>query len=337
MPAHHNRGFAISLIALAVLLYALLAGCAHNTAPKPQTGAEPAEPQEPAPQAGTPLAGTAWRLVQFQSMSDKIGTIRPDDPSKFTMRLMEDGKVAMRLDCNRAMGEWSIEPASDGLSGRFEFGPLASTRALCPPPNLDELILSQAQYVRGYLLRGGMLHLSLMADGGIFSWEPLPDEVAWQNQPDPLLEDAIRKAAPGYTREMVDIGGTKARYLYARVDMNGDGQEEVFAYLLGSIFCGTGGCNLLLFEASGDGYSLVNNFPLSRTPVIASPERTGGWRDLYKLESGGGAPASYVKLVYDGGRYVEERRLPGDQTPEGTRILAGEFTFSDGAQLEPGQ
>lgn len=330
-----KRGFAAwPLVPAALLLCALLAGCAHNM--NPPIGADPSTPVTPAPGARPFLGGTAWRLVEFQSMSDKIGTVRPDDPAKFTMRLMEDGKVAMRLDCNRAMGEWFIDPAEDGTSGRFEFGPLASTRALCPPPNLDELILSQAGYVRGFLLRDGMLHLSLMADGGIFTWEPLPEEVAWENQPDPALEASLRKAFPDYTQAIVAIGGSTARYIYARMDLNGDSEQEVFVYLLGSIFCGTGGCNLLLFKMNGDDYALLNNFPLSRTPVIASTDRTNGWRDLYKLESGGGSPASYVKFVFDGERYTEERRLPGDAHPDGVRVVSGDFAFTDGAPLEPG-
>ena len=90
------------------------------------------------------------------------------------MRLHEDGTVSMRLDCNRATGSWSAEPAADGISGQFEFGQLAGTRALCPPPNLDERILRDAEFVRGYLLRGGHLYLSLLADAGIYVWAPAP-------------------------------------------------------------------------------------------------------------------------------------------------------------------
>ena len=120
------------------------------------------------------IAGTDWRLVEFQSMDDAIGTIRPDESSVFTMRLDRDGTVSMRLDCNRATGRWSSEASVGGSSGRFEFGQLASTRALCPPPNLDERIVRDAQFVRGYLLRDGRLHLSLMADAGIYTWEPMP-------------------------------------------------------------------------------------------------------------------------------------------------------------------
>ena len=134
----------------------------------------PAERPDVEPHVLASLAGTDWQLVEFQSMDDSIGTIRPADPSVFTMRLNGDGTVHMRLDCNRATGSWSVEPAADGASGRFAFGQLAGTRALCPPPNLDERILTDAQYVRGYLLRKGHLYLSLMADAGIYVWGPVP-------------------------------------------------------------------------------------------------------------------------------------------------------------------
>jgi hypothetical protein len=39
----------------------------------------------------------------------------------------------------------------------------------------------------------------------------------------------------------------------------------------------------------------VNEFPISRTPVIVSAASTGGWHDIIKPESGGGAPVSYVR------------------------------------------
>ena len=121
-----------------------------------------------------PLANTRWRLVEFQSMDDAQGKTRPHDPAAYTMHLRADGSVQLQLNCNRAQGTWSARPAADGSSGGFEFGPLATTRALCPPSSMDEMIAAQARFVRGYLLRDGNLYLSLMADGGIFAWAPDP-------------------------------------------------------------------------------------------------------------------------------------------------------------------
>jgi heat shock protein HslJ len=120
------------------------------------------------------LAPSSWRLVEFQSSDDAIGTTRPDDPSLYTMTLNDDGTVALRLNCNRASGSWSAEPSADGMSGAFSFGPLAMTRAFCPPPSMDQSIATQAGFVRSFVRRDGRLYLSLMADGGILVWEPDP-------------------------------------------------------------------------------------------------------------------------------------------------------------------
>ena len=163
--------------AAALLSALVLSGCG---APAEKAAAPGETPQAtPAAAAGesaaapaAPLAGTAWRLVEIQSMDDAIGSTRVADPSQYTMRLNADGSVALRLNCNSATGSWSAEAAaSDPASGRFEFGPLAATAASCPPPTLDEQVTKHAPYFRSYLLNEGRLYLSLMADGGIFVWE----------------------------------------------------------------------------------------------------------------------------------------------------------------------
>lgn len=128
--------------------------------------------------ASPDLGGTSWALQAFQSSSDTIGVKKPEDPSRFTMTFNGDGTVHMQLDCNRAMGTYELEPGPDGSSGSFTFGPLAMTRALCPPPHLDEFVARQATYVRSYLLEGDLLHLSLMADGGIFTWKKITGDSA---------------------------------------------------------------------------------------------------------------------------------------------------------------
>ncbi|HEY6509822.1 MAG TPA: META domain-containing protein [Vicinamibacterales bacterium] len=113
------------------------------------------------------LGGTSWQLVQIQSMDGKTST--PDDRAKYTMAFSADGRVAMRIDCNRGSGTWK----SAGPS-QLEFGPLATTRAACPPGSLHDRIVTDLAYVRSYILKGGHLYLSLMADGGIYEFEPVP-------------------------------------------------------------------------------------------------------------------------------------------------------------------
>ncbi len=283
----------------------------------------------------THLSGSKWQLVEFQSMDDSIGTIVPDDPSKYTMRLNEDGTVNLRLNCNYANGTWRSEPSSDSSSGSFEFGPLATTKPLCPSPSMDEQISSDSQFIRSYLLKNGRLYFSLMANGGIYAWEPYTDN-AYLTEPNLKIESAILRESPEYTKEMVDIDkGRKARYVYGFVDLNDDGKEEVLAYLLGTFFCGTGGCSLMVFTPADNGFELIDNFPISRLPVIISPEKTQGWNNLVRLESGGGAPATYVIHTFNGEQYIEKDRLPPDKMPKGTKYLTGELNFDKGIELNP--
>ncbi|TXH92192.1 MAG: META domain-containing protein [Pseudomonas sp.] len=119
------------------------------------------------------LAGTHWELFAIQSMDDAQGTTRIGQPGKFTVSFGADGRASFRLDCNRGTGAWKATPATDGVSGSIEFGPVEATRALCPPPHLDEKIARDLGYMRGYLFKDGKLYLSLMADGGIYEWQPL--------------------------------------------------------------------------------------------------------------------------------------------------------------------
>ncbi len=121
--------------------------------------------------ASPPLAGTSWRLIEIQSMDDEIGTARHEGNAPYTMTFGQDGRVSMVLNCNRANGPWSATSA-----GSLQIGPLAMTRAFCAPPSLDTRIARDMDYVRSYLLKDGRLYLSLMADGGIYAWEPLPTQ-----------------------------------------------------------------------------------------------------------------------------------------------------------------
>ena len=132
-----------------LLLRALLAGAACT----------PRASQAP------PLSGTTWQLVQFTGGDDTV--LRPDDKSKYTLTFGADGLLNARIDCNRGSATWkSSEP------GRLEVGPMAITRAFCAPPSLHDQFVRQLPYVRSYILRDGHLFLSLMADGGIYEFEP---------------------------------------------------------------------------------------------------------------------------------------------------------------------
>lgn len=158
-PIMPTRSLASPLVA-AALVAAALAGCA--TAEPPATS----------------LAGTRWQLVAVQSMDDSQGTVRPADPTRWTIEFGADGRVAVRLDCNRGSATWAAVPAAASeprrASGRLSLGPLASTRMFCPGDAAGQRLVSGWPHVRSYVIEAGRLHLSLMADGGILTWAPAP-------------------------------------------------------------------------------------------------------------------------------------------------------------------
>lgn len=160
------RRAAIAGAAAMWTMVAAVAGCAAPTAST--------APTSPVSTTPATLAGTHWQLLALQSMDDAQGTTRPADPSAYTLHFGLDGRAALRVDCNRAMGTWQATPAADGRSGALQFGPLAGTRAMCPPGSLAPRLMRDLPFVRSYVLRDGQLHLSLMADGGILSWVPAP-------------------------------------------------------------------------------------------------------------------------------------------------------------------
>jgi heat shock protein HslJ len=119
------------------------------------------------PQAASPgLEGTSWQLVKFQGSDDTSRT--PDDKTKYTIEFAAGGQLTARIDCNRGRGTWK----SAGPN-QLELGPLALTRAMCPEGSLHDPIVKDWGYVRSYVIKDGHLFLSLMADGGIYEFEPI--------------------------------------------------------------------------------------------------------------------------------------------------------------------
>lgn len=122
--------------------------------------------QASSPSPPPTLAGTSWQLVKFQGSDDTTRT--PDDRSKYTIEFGSGGRLTGRVDCNRGRGTWK----SSGPS-QVEFGPLALTRAQCPAGSLHDQMVKQRGNIRSYVIKDGHLFLSLMADGGVYEFEPI--------------------------------------------------------------------------------------------------------------------------------------------------------------------
>jgi len=104
------------------------AACAHNSASQSVTS-----PSAPIASVAASIAGT-WKL-QSLTFPDST-TVTVSDPSQFTLELRDGGLVALRLDCNRGSGGYTITGATLTLT------PLAVTKAYCGSDSLD------TQYLR---------------------------------------------------------------------------------------------------------------------------------------------------------------------------------------------
>jgi uncharacterized lipoprotein YbaY len=95
-------------------------------------------------------------------------SILPDHRYVVRARILLDDKLIFTTD-TATPGTWK----SSG-SNQIRFGPLALTRTKCPAGSLHDHIVKQWRYIRSYVMKDGHLFLSLMADGGIYEFEPQP-------------------------------------------------------------------------------------------------------------------------------------------------------------------
>ena len=123
-------------IAFVILLLngAMAAACSESVA----------APSPTAQAAQSPITDGVWRLQSFQR-SDSTSVPVPD-PSRFTIEVGADGRLAVRSDCNRCSGSYSQ------AGGGFKVGSaMACTKAFCSTAPFDaeyEAALSGATLVR---------------------------------------------------------------------------------------------------------------------------------------------------------------------------------------------
>ncbi len=179
-----GRTLAVSMMALALMACSgdesesTTTAATPDTAPDTSQAPAPASPPGAPPEAagetdtetgtGSELDGTSWTLVKIQSMDDSVA--EPAADTAYSITFNADGSANMQVDCNRGAGSWESPSA-----GRVTFGPLALTRAMCPPGSIHDQFVRELEYVRTYTMRDGNLYLATMADGSILEFEPLAD------------------------------------------------------------------------------------------------------------------------------------------------------------------
>lgn len=98
------------------------------------------------------LAGE-WQVVQMNGQSFKA------DDDSFTLVFGTDGKVHGKGDCNRLNGTFT----NDTAKGTLSFGPMASTRMMCPNQANEDMFLRTLADIDAYSIDGRLL--MLFSDG----------------------------------------------------------------------------------------------------------------------------------------------------------------------------
>jgi len=106
------------------------------------------------------------------------------------------------------------------------------------------------------------------------------------------------------------------QYLAAFRDLNGDGIPEAIVYLIGKKWCGSGGCNLLVFQKSGASWKLITKMTITNPPIRMIGAKTNGWHNLGVWVQGGGIQPGYeAELRFNGKSYPKNPSVPPARRP----------------------
>lgn len=117
--------------------------------------------------------------------------------------------------------------------------------------------------------------------------------------PDARLE-ALGRAVDAYAGE--SLAPTSYRVAFGPLEGGGPVTDadpaDALVLLEGPRWCGSGGCTLLVFRGTPEGFDLVSSVPLVRAPVFPAEAASNGWRDLLVTVGGGGGPSGTVRLAF---------------------------------------
>lgn len=120
----------------------------------------------------------------------------------------------------------------------------------------------------------------------------------------------------------------KTKYYYNYIDLNMDGNNEIFVVVMGPYTSGTGGSTALHITQTKTGMKVNQKFTMIQTPVIVSDKVTNGEKELIVRKSGGGANSSYVVLTCSDGKYTtvnEGTAIPGLEAVFGKAIISNDI------------
>lgn len=129
---------------------------------------------------------------------------------------------------------------------------------------------------------------------------PMPQASAF-NDPD---NAQFMRAVTEYIKTKDAPGNTQ--YEFTRLDLNNDGRREGLILMKSphQYWCTLNGCNMVVFKANNNGFTLVSEISPVRGPLTVSNKKTNGWNDIVVRVSGRmNANTKDVALQFDGTGY----------------------------------
>lgn len=180
---------------------------------------------------------------------------------------------------------------------------------------------------RGTLAIAMILAITVMAGSLVAcssaSATALPEEVTFTDMPEGITCTIAEKEKYSKLEKLIidefDIPDEylkETRYYYNYVDLNNDGNEEIFVVVMGIYTSGTGGSSAIIVNQNEDELNVSQSLSLIHTPVIISDKLTNGYKEIIVEYYGGGETQEerYVVLKNTDGSYNDV----SDGTPLGS-------------------
>lgn len=119
--------------------------------------------------------------------------------------------------------------------------------------------------------------------------------------------NARAELPPDVQRDLWKTYGSASKpthYREARIDLDGNGREEIVVHLSGRKACARNGCMTVIYAPEGkDGYRRVSAIEATNLPIGVGLSRSAGWRDLVVHVRGGRSKSPMLELFFDGTTY----------------------------------
>jgi heat shock protein HslJ len=108
------------------------------------------------------LTDTVWKWQQTLYSND-TRSLTPN-PENYTLKLLPDGKVSIRADCNLGGGVYTLRESEISIEITH------TTRAACPPESLEQDYIRDLNAAARYFVEGDILHVDLKGDIGMMKF-----------------------------------------------------------------------------------------------------------------------------------------------------------------------